>query len=92
MAPTRPVLTTLNCQLGCVLNTDRGGGDRAARHMFTSLTRFGGRSELLLRDVRDIECKYGFLECKCRAMLHGLTTDCTAASARTVKRQLNVAE
>ena len=43
----------------------------------------------LLHDVRDIECKYGFLECKYRAILHGSTTDCTAASAHgqtTVKR------
>ena len=29
----------------------------------------------LLHDVRDIECKYGFLECKYRTMLHGSTTD-----------------
>ena len=42
-----------------------------------------------LHDVRDIECRYGFLECKYRAMLHGSTTDCTAVSASgqtTVKR------
>ena len=34
-------------------------------------------------------CKYGFLECKYRTILHGSTIDCTAASARsndTVKR------
>ena len=43
----------------------------------------------LLDDVQDIERKYGFLECKYRAILHGSTTDCTTASARgqaTVKR------
>ena len=36
----------------------------------------------LLHDVRDIECKYGFLECKYRKILHRSTTDCTAVSAR----------
>ena len=44
---------------------------------------------ILLHDLRDIECKYGFLERKHRAILHGSTTGCTAASARgqtTVKR------
>ena len=42
----------------------------------------------LLHNVWDIECKYGFLECKYRAILHG-STDWTSVSARgqtTVKR------
>ena len=29
----------------------------------------------LLHDAQDIECKYGFLECKYTAILHGSTTD-----------------
>ena len=36
---------------------------------------------VLLHNVHDIECKYGFRECKYRTILHGSTTDCTAASA-----------
>ena len=36
---------------------------------------------VLLHDVRDIECKYGFLEYKYRTILHRSTADCTAASA-----------
>ena len=39
--------------------------------------------------MRDIKCKYEFLECKYRTILHGSTIDCTAASAcgqTTVKR------
>ena len=35
----------------------------------------------LLHDVRDIKCKYGFLECEYRAILHGSATDYTAALA-----------
>ena len=42
-------------------------------------------------DVRDIECKYVFLECKYRAILQGSTIDCTAGSARGQTR-LNAAE
>ena len=44
---------------------------------------------MLLHNAQDIKYKYGFLECKYTAILHGSTTDCTAASARcqkTVKR------
>ena len=44
----------------------------------------------LLHDSRDIEYKYGFLECEYTAILHGSTTDCTAASARGYRRLLTV--
>ena len=32
---------------------------------------------ILLHDVWDIECNYGFLECQYRAILHGSTTETT---------------
>ena len=44
----------------------------------------------LLHNAQDIECKYGFWECKYTAILHGSVTDCCQqlSSARCYRRLL----